>query len=351
MNRLPVVDPSQATPFAGLTPAVVLDALDSVGLRGDGRLLQLNSYENRVFQVFLEDGGAVVAKFYRPGRWSDDQILEEHRFAAELSAEDIPVVAALELRAVDDSPLQPVVSNDPPTLGRVQADGQVHRFSVSPCRSGRGPVLEAAADFEWLGRFIGRIHAVGARRPFAWRKTFGLEEFGVAARDRLWDSGIVPPHAAGPWRAAADEVLDRARAAFDQAGPLATIRLHGDCHVGNVLWTDAGPHFVDLDDAINGYAVQDLWMLLSGDPTASRSQLSSLLAGYELFCDYDDRQTRLIEPLRGLRMIYYSGWIAQRWEDPAFPAAFPWFGEAAYWQQQAHDLRDQAVRMAAARSP
>lgn len=337
--------PADQTPYAGLTPGLVLDALDSVGLRGDGRLLQLNSYENRVFQVYLEDGSAVVAKFYRTGRWSNEQILEEHRFGAELAAEEIPVIAPLPMVPDDASALRPVVFGDPPTLAQIDSAGHLHRFAVTPCRPGRAAPLEAEQTLEWIGRFIGRIHAVGARERFRWRKTFSVQEFGVAGRDRLWQSGFIPLDARAAWKAMTDELLAAVGEAFARVGDMASTRLHGDCHSGNVLWTGQGPHFVDLDDAINGPAVQDLWMLLSGDPGTSRQQLRALLAGYELFHDYDDRQTALIEALRALRMIHHSAWIASRWADPAFPAAFPWFGESAYWQQHTQDLRDQLARM------
>jgi Ser/Thr protein kinase RdoA (MazF antagonist) len=339
--------PKKNAPYAGLTPALVLDALDSVGLRGDGRLLQLNSYENRVFQVFLENAEVVIAKFYRPDRWSDAQILEEHEFSAELQAEEIPVLAPLALQCDFGSPLTPLVSGNPPTLAQVQLENTAYRFAVTPCQAGRSPSLESAADLEWIGRFIGRIHSVGARRPFRWRQSFSVAQFGVAARDRLWQQGVIPPGAAAAWKAAADEALALAESAFARVGPMPSIRLHGDCHVGNLLWTDSGPHFVDLDDAINGLAIQDLWMLLSGDPATARAQLRSLLSGYEVFNDFDDRQVGLLEALRTVRMIHYSAWIAKRWEDPAFPAAFAWFGEASYWQQQSEYLREQAVRMAA----
>lgn len=339
------------TPYSGLTPAVILDALDSVGLRGDGRLLQLNSYENRVFQVYLEDGTAVVAKFYRPGRWSNEQILEEHEFSAELAEQEIPVVAPLSLLSADGASSSATLLGERRTLAQVACESDTLRFAVTPCRPGQSPPLESMADLEWLGRFIGRLHAVGARRPFRTRQTFSVAEFGLAARDRLAQSHVVSAQAALEWRAAADHALAAAQDVFARTDGLQMIRLHGDCHRGNVLWSDRGPHFVDLDDAVNGYAVQDLWMLLSGDPPTSRRQLQALLEGYRLFADFDDRQCALIEPLRAVKMIHHSAWIASRWEDPAFPAAFPWFGESSYWQQQAQDLRDQLRRIEASLTP
>ena len=337
------------TPFADLTPQAVLDALDAVGLAGDGRMIQLNSYENRVFQVFLESGEVVVPKFYRPGRWSDAQILEEHAFAAELAASEIPVVAPLVLAAAQP-PREPVtLMGEPPTLARVL--GQ--RVGVSPRRSGRAPELEDAGTLEWIGRFIGRMHAVGATRRFEHRGSLDIATFGSGARDYLLAHDWVPPEALPGWRAAIDNALGEVQRAFDGLTELRTLRLHGDCHPGNILWSDAGPHFVDLDDALMGPAVQDLWMLLSGDRASMTRQLGAVLAGYEDFMDFDWRELRLVEPLRTLRLIHHSAWIARRWSDPAFPAAFPWFGGSAYWGQQTIQLNEQvdAMRVAPLGTP
>jgi len=341
MNPQREADPSTSKPYAGLTPALVLDALDSVGLRGDGRLLQLNSYENRVFQVFLEDGSAVVPKFYRPGRWSDEQILEEHCFTAQLAAEEIPVVAPVALAADLDSALAVKLAGDPPTLAQVCSGGDTYRFAVAPRRSGRAPSLESPEQLAWIGRFIGRMHSVGAREPFRHRLSLTVTEFGCTARDWLRTHDIVPPDARPAWDTVVDSVLEMAKSAFDHVGTIRRIRLHGDCHLGNLLWTDAGPHFVDLDDAVNGPAVQDLWMLLAGEPAQRRQQLRAVLSGYEAFMDFDDRELALIEPLRTLRLIHHSAWIARRWDDPAFPVAFPWFAGSAYWFQQIDVLREQ----------
>jgi Ser/Thr protein kinase RdoA (MazF antagonist) len=331
--------PSHA-PYAGLTPPLVLDALDSVGLRGDGRLLQLNSYENRVFQVFLEDGQVVVAKFYRPGRWTDEQILEEHTFTAELAHEEIPVVAPLVFESDPGALLAPLLRGQPPTLAAIPTDADLHRFTAAPRRAGRAPPLESLADLEWIGRFIGRMHAVGARRPFEFRPTLTVTSLGRSARDWICAHADMPPELEQRWRDAADRALDLAERAFERAGPLSTVRLHGDCHVGNVLWTEHGPHFVDLDDAMNGPAVQDLWMLLSGDDAAGRAELRALLRGYASFRSFDDLELTLIEPLRTLRIVHHSAWLAKRWGDPAFPAAFPWFGTASYWREQIQALEE-----------
>jgi Ser/Thr protein kinase RdoA (MazF antagonist) len=336
-----------------LTPDTVLDALDAVGLRGDGRLIQLNSYENRVFQVFLEDGRVVVAKFYRPGRWSDAQILEEHAFAAELAAAECPVVAPWALSVCADArlPARPchVAAADTraasSSLVEVVTDGGPYRFAVVERRAGRAPELDAGGTLEWIGRLIGRMHLVGTQRPFVHRGTLGVAAMGRHARDWLAGSGLVPADAWPAWQAAADQVLDLAEEAFTRCAPLTMLRLHGDCHLGNILWTEAGPHFVDLDDALNGPAVQDLWMLLSGEAATSGPEMRRLLSGYEQFMDFDDRQRALVEPLRSLRMIHHSAWIARRWDDPAFKAGFPWFDQPSYWAQRTIELREQAEAM------
>ena len=338
------------TPFAGLTPELVLDALDGVGLRGDGRMLQLNSYENRVFQVFLEDARVVVAKFYRPARWSDEQILEEHGFAAELAAQEIPVVPPRVLARSDPAHLPLTLQGTPPTLARVDAAGGLHRFAVADRRAGRAPQLDDLDEFAWIGRFIGRMHRVGSRSVFRHRKTLSVNDLGWASRQWITDSGVIPDSLAAAWKDAAGRALDAVESAFAGVGELASLRLHGDCHLGNVLWSDAGPHFVDLDDAMNGPAIQDLWMLLSGDPHEAAPQRRALLGGYEDFMEFDDRELVLVEPLRTLRMIHHSAWLARRWDDPEFPAAFPWFTGAAYWGQQTQQLHEQLANMHGDRS-
>jgi Ser/Thr protein kinase RdoA (MazF antagonist) len=341
-HRGPGAPTPSEQPFADLTPEAVLDALDAVALRGDGRLIQLNSYENRVFQVYLEAGDVVVAKFYRPGRWSDAQILEEHAFSAELAAAEIPVVAPLALQAEAQPRHAVVLAGDPPTLAR--SLGQ--RYSVSPRRSGRAPELEDLSTLEWIGRFIGRMHAVGATSRFVHRGRIDSQTHGREPRDYLLAHDWVVPEALPRWRSVVDTALDAVQRAFDSLPDLRTLRLHGDCHPGNILWSEAGPHFVDLDDALTGPAVQDLWMLLSGDRASMTRQLGAVLSGYEDFMEFDWRELRLVEPLRTLRMVHHSAWIARRWNDPAFPAAFPWFDGAAFWQQQTTQLNEQIEAMA-----
>ncbi len=328
--RHPMTDPH---PYSRLTPDVVLNSLEGEGLRCDGRLLALNSYENRVYQVGTEDGAAMVAKFYRPARWSDAQILEEHAFAAELAGEEIPVVAPLAFH------------------GATLHEREGFRFAVFPRRGGRAPELEQAKVLEWLGRFIGRIHAVGSARPFAHRPRLDIASFGDEPRAFLLESGFIPPDLLEPWKQAAGLALDGVRHAFDRAGEVDYLRVHGDCHASNVLWTPdgangpGGPHFVDLDDARMAPAVQDLWMLISGDRDEMGAQLGRLLKGYEDFAEFDDRSLHLVEALRTLRLLHYSAWLARRWDDPAFPIAFPWFNTARYWQDRILELREQIAAL------
>ena len=333
------------TPYAGLGPDIVLDALDAVGLRGDGRLIQLNSYENRVFQVFLEDGRVIVSKFYRPGRWSDAQILEEHAFANELAEREIPVAEVWPLSIDMASRLANQVSLIGTTLAQLDTPLGVYRFSVSARLAGRAPELEDAGTLEWLGRFIGRMHAVGALEPFEFRETLNAQTFGINERDWLLSQRLIPPDAEAAWTQVTQEALAAVANAFNRGEPPRQIRLHGDCHLGNVLWTNDGPHFVDLDDAVTGPATQDLWMLLSGDRGSMTRQPAAVLDGYEQFMDFDWRELRLVEPLRTLRIIRHSAWIARRWSDPAFPIAFPWFESPKYWAEQTTRLRQQVEAM------
>lgn len=318
---------TSAPPFSGLTPDCVLDAVESVGFRSDGRLLALNSYENRVYQIGMEDGPPLVAKFYRPRRWTDDAILEEHAFLRELAEREIPVIAPLDER----------------TTTLHEHNG--FRFALFPKHGGRAPELDVRGTREWMGRFIARIHAVGALTRFEHRPGLDIASFGEEPRDYLLADGFIPLDLDDAYRSVVELALQSVRHCYERAGPVKSLRLHGDCHIGNVLWTESGPHFVDFDDSRSGPAVQDLWMLLSGDHTEMSRQLAVLLSGYEKFFDFDTRELYLIEALRTLRLIHYSAWIARRWNDPAFPAAFPWFNTQRYWQDRILELREQIALM------
>jgi len=314
-------------PYSALTPDLVIEAIEAVGHASDGRVLALNSYENRVYQVGRDDSTPVVVKFYRPGRWSTPAILEEHEFALELARAELPVVAP-EVHA-----------------GRTLFELGGFRYAVYPRQGGRWPELGTKDDRVWMGRFLARIHAIGRMRTFHHRPRLDWRAMGLETADYLLDQGWIPPHLEAAYESLVEDVLGLVERRFAEATPYRMLRLHGDCHPGNVLWTDAGPHFVDLDDCMTGPAVQDLWMLLSGRPEEMTAQLHDLLEGYAEFADLDYHEISLIEPLRTLRIMHYAGWLARRWDDPAFPRAFPWFEEPKYWEQHVLDLREQLAAM------
>ena len=316
-----------AHPFVRLTPDTVIEAVEALGLRTDGRLLALNSYENRVYQVNLEDAEPVVAKFYRPGRWSVPTILEEHEFALELAGAEVPVVAPIERD------------------GRTLFECEGFRYCVYPRHGGRWPELATADERSWMGRFLARIHQVGAPRRFQHRPTLSWQTLGRDSVRYLLEKGWLPAHLEVAYDSLARDLLRLIEQRFAEVTPCRLLRLHGDCHPGNVLWTDSGPHFVDLDDCVTGPAVQDLWMLLSGEREAQQAQLDGILAGYDAFMAFDPRELHLVEALRTLRLIHYAAWLARRWDDPAFPAAFPWFGTQRYWQDRILELREQIALM------
>ena len=318
----------ESGPYAALTPDLILNAVDSVGGRTDGRLQALNSYENRVYQIGSEDGPPLVAKFYRPERWSDEAILEEHAFVRQLAEAEIPVVPA-------------TATDDGSTLHRFGG----FRFALFPKLRGRAPELEDRGTLEWMGRFLARIHAIGALQPFGARPAIDIASFGEEPRAFLLNDHFIPEDLEPAWRSVVDLAIEGVRRCFGRAGNVASLRLHGDCHAGNVLWAEDGPHFVDFDDSRTGPAVQDLWMLLSGERESMERQLGWILSGYEQFREFDDRELYLIEALRTLRLIHYSAWIARRWNDPAFPAAFPWFNTQRYWQDRILELREQVALM------
>jgi Ser/Thr protein kinase RdoA (MazF antagonist) len=313
--------------YTDLTPETILSAVESFAYETSGRLLALNSYENRVYRCELEAGGAVIAKFYRPKRWSDLAIAEEHQFAQQLLEQEIPVVAPILLDGVS------------------LFEYQGYRFSLYPLRGGRWPDLELRDDLNWMGRFIARIHNVGRTSLFKHRHQIEVNRMGQASALYLQQQNFIPDYLKQAYQTLVDDLLIEIQAAFDRCGAYQSIRLHGDCHRSNVLWTDDGPHFVDLDDCCNGPAIQDLWMLLSGERQEMTEQLCDLLEGYEEFAALDLKELNLIEALRSLRMMHYAAWLAKRWSDPAFPLAFPWFNATQYWEQHVLELREQLSRL------
>jgi Ser/Thr protein kinase RdoA (MazF antagonist) len=314
---------SNPHPYDRLTPDVIIAAVESTGRVSDRRILALNSYENRVYQVGIEQSTPVIAKFYRPDRWSDAAIQEEHGFALELAAAEVPVVP-------------PIVRD-----GKTLFEFDRFRFALFERRGGRWPELGSRTEREWMGRFLGRIHLVGRRQRFRQRGRIDVNRLGDDSRNFLLAEGWIPPHLEAAYDSLTADLLEHIRDVFASAAGFHEVRLHGDCHRGNVLWTDEGPHFVDLDDCLMGPAVQDLWMLLAGSRNEMGEQLAQVLDGYSQFADFDPRELALIESLRTLRMIHYSAWLARRWSDPAFPAAFTWFVEPRYWENQILSLREQ----------
>jgi Ser/Thr protein kinase RdoA (MazF antagonist) len=317
---------SADVPYARLGPDAVLAAVESMGLECDGRILALASYENRVYQIGTEEG-FVVAKFYRPERWPDDAILEEHAFTLELAAEGVPVVPPLVF------------------AGRTLHEHGGYRFALFERRGGRWPELGTSEERAFMGRVLGRMHAFGARARFLHRPAISVEGLGRQSVATLLSSGFVPAHLTESYRSVAVDALEAVERRFADAGDYGVLRIHGDCHPGNVLWTDDGPHFVDLDDCMNGPAVQDLWLFLSGSRDEMAGQLVDLLEGYQQFRDFDYRELHLVEALRTLRIVHYAAWLARRWQDPAFPRAFPWFAEPKYWEEHVLALREQQAAL------
>jgi len=320
------IDPSLA--YQQLQPDEVLDSVESHGFLCDGRLLALNSFENRVYQVGLEEREPVIAKFYRPNRWSDEAIQEEHDFALELTEAEVNVVPPLRNAAGD-------------TLCRHGP----FRFALFPRAGGRAPMLDDHSNLEQLGRFLGRMHAVGATRRFRHRPALTIEAYGTRSREFLMEEGFIPAELREAYDSLAADVLRRVEWCFERAGETADIRTHTDFHVGNILWTGEGPCVVDLDDARTAPAVQDVWMLISGDRADRTSSLHAILDGYTQFRDFDPRELHLVEALRTLRLMHYYAWIARRWTDPAFPHFFSWFNTQRCWEDHILTLREQVANM------
>jgi len=314
------------TPYYRLDPEEIIRLVESTGLLCDGCLLALNSYENRVYQVGIEDANPLIAKVYRPGRWSSEQILEEHAFAIEIAEAEIPLIP-------------PMVIN-----GKTLHEHNGFRFAMFERRGGHAPELDQKDTRIWLGRMLGRMHAVGSDKPFESRPALTIRSFAYEPVKELLEGQWLPPHLESAFTSLSDDLIVSIEASFERAGKFSKIRLHGDCHPGNILWRD-GPLFVDLDDCRSGPAIQDLWMLLSGENYEMAEQMKDVLEGYTQFYHFNRRELNLIEALRTLRMLHHAAWLAKRWQDPAFPIAFPWFGEPRYWEDLVLGLREQLGRM------
>ncbi|HIB22976.1 MAG TPA: serine/threonine protein kinase [Rhodospirillales bacterium] len=315
---------TSAHPYSELTPVKVLEAVESLGYEADARVFALNSYENRVYQVGLRDGSYIIAKFYRPGRWSQDQILEEHSFARELSGLEIPVVAPIEFAQQQ-------------TLVQFEA----FQLAIFPQCIGRAPELDQLDNLLLMGRFIGRIHAVGAMNHFLHRVSLSVDRLAGESRSFLLKNDFLPADLVKAYESLSADLIETIESRFDEHGEIQTLRIHGDCHPGNVLWRNNTPHFVDFDDAMTGPAIQDLWMMLSGDRNQRQAQLLEIVEGYNEFHDFRAGELLLIESLRCLRQMHYSAWLARRWQDPAFPLSFPWFNTERYWAEHILELREQ----------
>ena len=314
-------------PFQALLPSFIMDAVESCGFVCDCRTLTLNSYENRVYQVGIEDGAPLIAKFYRPERWSIEQILEEHQFCFELVEHELPVVA-------------PLVNDQGESLF-------VHgpfRFALYPRQGGHAPELDNLDNLLILGRLLGRIHSVGALRPFQHRPRLDSQSFGHDSV-ALISERFVPPETKANYDALTTDLLQAIETIFADTADLRYLRAHGDCHSGNILWRDAAPHFVDFDDARMAPAIQDLWMMLSGDRVRQHAQLAELVEGYNEFYDFQPRELRLIEALRSLRILHFCAWLARRWNDPTFPHHFAWFNTPRYWGDHILELREQIAAL------
>ena len=309
--------------FAKLSPDFILSAIEDNGLRCDGRILELNSYENRVYQIGIEDQQPVIGKFYRPQRWSDEQILEEHAFSSELLAAELSVVAPEYNEA-----------------GQSLLTFEGFRFALFERKGGRAPELDRDENLEVMGRVLGRIHNIGASQAFNHRPTLSLQSFGFDSVEYLCKNWI-PSELLNAYQSLSSDLLSILEDRMASVSELKLLRVHGDCHIGNVLWRDNIAHFIDFDDCRSAPAIQDIWMLLSGSREEQRHQLMCILDGYEEFMDFDRRELALIEVLRTLRMFYFTAWLARRWDDPAFPRGFPWFNTARYWEEHILHLREQ----------
>ena len=312
----------EAADYANLTPDCMIDAVESLGLFSDGRFIALNSYENRVYQVGLEEGAPIIAKFYRPSRWSDEQILEEHSFCYELAEQDIPVVVPTRYQ------------------GESLHSYAGYRFSLFERRGGRAADMDNFDNLLQLGRFLGRIHVAGSASDYQYRPAIDIQSFGFSSQ-QLISQSFIPDSLRASYVSLTEDILLLIERRFSEVENIRYIRTHGDCHSGNLLWRENLPNFVDFDDSRMAPAVQDLWMLLSGSRQEQEMQLSEVVEEYDQFCSFDSKELNLIEPLRTLRIMHHAAWLARRWTDPAFPRAFPWFNTERYWGEHILELREQ----------
>ncbi len=312
--------------FAALNPDAIIDSVESLGLQSDARIFPLNSYENRVYQIGLEEntdyGSKIIGKYYRPNRWSNEQIQEEHDFTTELAQLEIPVVAPLQFKQKSLHTFEDF------------------KFALYLQKGGRTAELDNPEHLEWIGRFLGRIHLAGASKPFLTRPQVSVQDFAINSTEYLLQQNFIPDYLLDAYQTLSADLINILKQRF-KGESVENIRLHGDCHTGNILWTDKGPHFVDFDDCRSGPAIQDLWMLLSGDRQEQQQQLNHVLDGYFEFAEIKSTELPLIEPLRTLRIMHYTSWLARRWTDPSFPMNFPWFNTTNYWEQHILELREQ----------
>lgn len=318
----------QSHPYNDLKPETVIDAVESLGILSDARIFPLNSYENRVYQVGVEDGTPIIAKFYRPYRWSESSILEEHQFSWELFDHELPVVP-------------PIKNEQNQTLHQYNG----FQFSIFKRQGGHAPELDNLDNLFLIGRHLGRMHAIGAQTSFKYRPTITVDEWAVSSREFLLTNDFIPDELTLAYETLTQDLISKVSAIWNRLPDLKTLRIHGDCHGGNMLWRNDLPHFVDFDDCRNGPAIQDIWLLLSGDRQQKTAQLSEIVEGYNEFYDFEPSQLVLVEALRTLRIMNYSAWLAKRWSDPAFPHHFPWFNTERYWAEHALELREQLAAL------